>query len=76
LGETGDGGEVPPKTNTWPLALVVREETDEVMEELVKKDQESPLKIQDKKRMKTNREEQETNPTDILVDPLEGCLQE
>jgi hypothetical protein len=77
--ELGDGNiQRPISEEELALALVPGEgekeqvEADEEMEELGTDAKESPIKIQDKKRLKKTGEEVSTNNNDGSAGPLEG----
>jgi hypothetical protein len=77
--ELGDGNiQRPISEEELALALVPGEgekeevEGDEKMEELGTDAKESPIKIQDKKRLKKTGEEVSTNNNDGSAGPLEG----
>jgi hypothetical protein len=67
LGDLGDTGTELSGPEGNQLALTKPRLDDEEMEETGTTNKESPLKIQDKKRMKTTEEEKETNPNDISM---------
>ncbi|KAK1661438.1 hypothetical protein QYE76_049597 [Lolium multiflorum] len=84
--EVGDGTEIPT-VNAGALVIhekrdTAMEETDpkvgDIMEEDNTKDVngESPVKVQDRKRMKTVEDGAEENPNDILAGPVAGCFRE
>jgi hypothetical protein len=80
--ELGDGKtpEPSPEEGALGLALVVKEGEkeidDEEMGEPVNETNESPIKIQDKKRQKKAGEEELTNNVDGSAGPLEGYRRE